>query len=143
MRYKGGLVQPVPNRAKHPRRSSDEKSGVSEVGGKRYSLLLGQCGVIAQGYWVCGYPLKHHGHASRLRHPGPFPQIAFFIDYSRSPIIHPPPRTNILAPSLPHTDTWVVTISPGKGSDNLTNASGDILSSGIVVILFSWVFFMP
>jgi len=38
----GGLEQPVANRAKHTRLSSDENSCVSEVGGKKYSRLLGQ-----------------------------------------------------------------------------------------------------
>ena len=122
---------------------------MSEAGGKRYSRFLGQCGVIAQGYWVCGHPLEHHGNAARLRHPHPFPQIAFFIDCSRFFITHPPPRTNIRALSLPYADTSRVTISQSKGSDNPTNASGRgilglwgrrlppvILSSGIFVILF-------
>jgi len=44
-----GLVQPIANWAKRRETSPEEWDTVSEVRGKRFTPLLGQCGVKAPG----------------------------------------------------------------------------------------------
>ena len=56
----GGLAQPDDNWAKHAGPISEGTGSATGVGGKTYSRLPGQCGVIAPGYWVRGHILEHH-----------------------------------------------------------------------------------
>ena len=70
-------------------------------------------------------------HTSRPLHPHPSYRSHSSSDFSRfSSPAHPPEITR--APSLPHGDTSVVTISLGKGSNHLTKASvsGTLRSKG-------------
>ena len=104
-----------------------DQSHVSGKGGKKYTRLLGQCGVIAHRLRVRGPP--HIVHISppnfpfheitMLRTPRVlhFPTLQFFIS-------HPPPLPDPHAFTLPPKDTSSVTISPGEGSSNFPNASG-------------------
>ena len=117
------MGQPIANWARRTEVGSDKQNGVSEVVGETYSRLLGHCGVIAQRDWVCELLLDYRQPCCETSTPSSFPQIAFFINCSRFCIAHPPPTEEHQAPSLPLGEISVVTISPGKGSDNLTKAS--------------------
>jgi len=123
--------------------------------------LPGHCGVIAP---------RRTAHRLSLRLSSPTPPdfeftilpTARVLYLSRSSflalsiprvLLFPPalPAPTLLAPPLPHRETSVVTIFPGKGSDILSNASGSgtrywtrwtsaqaVLSFGVVLFLAFW-----
>jgi len=119
-----GLVQPVANWSRNMRRFSERMASTQELGGKRYFRLPGQCGVIAPPSRARG-PLERY-HAATLLYANNLILPSDRVLYCLLAFFHRPPTSpeNAQAPALPHRDTSVVTIFPGKGSDFPTNASG-------------------
>ena len=112
------------NCLRNRRRFSERMAGIQELGGKRYFQLPGQCGVIAPPSWA-REPLDRY-HAATLHYANNLILPSDRVLYCLLVFFHRPPTApeNTQVPALPHRDTSVVTIFPGKGSDFPTNPSG-------------------
>ena len=130
--FNDGLVQPIANWTK-----DTQPAWNAGLGGRREKVLP-----VAGP--VRGHSSRKHGPrnlttivpfsappdleitilpTARVLYPSRSLSLAFSISrvFHFSPTL---PVSTLLAPSLPHRETSVVTISPGKGSDILSNASG-------------------